>query len=115
MEFINPKKTLSCLDSLPNLHNLIQSDVVVCHDFKIVHKRFFDELKEIENSKAKAYCCIVWVKKRITAKELQSSINSCSNLTVKQTTPIRVLHRRSLMVRDKLIYKLKVLFFLTAF
>lgn len=50
---------------------------------KIVDKRFFDDLKDIENSKAKAYCCVVWVKKRITEKELYESLNNMSNIQVK--------------------------------
>jgi tRNA pseudouridine synthase 10 len=107
MEFINPKKTKSCKNEIPNLHKMIKSEEVVCHDFKIVDKRFFDDLKEIENSKAKAYCCVVWVKRRITEKELNAKLIDLVNIQVKQTTPIRVLHRRSLMVRDKLIYKVK--------
>ncbi len=74
---------------------------------KIVDKKFFEDLKDIENSKAKAYCCVVWVKRRITEKELNENLNKLSNIEVKQTTPIRVLHRRSLMVRDKLIYRVK--------
>lgn len=107
MEFINPKNTITCHSKIPELHKIVKSDVVKCHDFKIVDKKFFDELKEIENSKAKAYCCVVWVKRRITEKELNERLNILVNLVVKQTTPIRVLHRRSLMVRDKLIYRVK--------
>lgn len=70
MEFMNPKKTLSCAEHLENVSKIINSDVVFCHSFKIVTKKFFDELKDIENSKAKAYCSVVWVKKRVTKKEL---------------------------------------------
>lgn len=85
------------------------SDVVYCIDFDIVDKKFFEELKEIENSKAKSYCCVVWVKRRITKKECDQ-LNKLTNIKVKQKTPIRVLHRRSLMVRDKEIYKVKAEF-----
>lgn len=69
LEFVNPKKVLSCINEIPNLQSYIKSDVVYCHDFKIVNKLFFDELKEIENSKAKSYCSIVWVKRRINKKD----------------------------------------------
>ena len=88
------------------MHKYVTSDLVYCIDFAIVDKQFFDELKEIENSKAKSYCCVVWVKRRITKKECES-LNTYTNIQVKQKTPIRVLHRRSQMVRDKVIYKLK--------
>lgn len=76
MEFINPKKSISCRDKVNQIQDIISSKVVVCHDFKIVDKKFFDELKEIENSKAKCYCSIVWVKKRITEKELNEKLNT---------------------------------------
>lgn len=102
---MNPKKSLSCKNFISDLQKHITSDVVFCHDFKIVDKKFFDELKDIENSKAKAYCCVVWIKRRISKKELESRLNQLKNIDIKQTTPVRVLHRRSLMVRDKLIYK----------
>jgi len=61
MEFTNPKKVLSCREMIPHLGEYIKSEVVYCKDFKIVDKQYFDELKEIENSKAKSYCCVVWV------------------------------------------------------
>lgn len=61
MEFINPKNIISVKDKIKDIGKLITSDVVYCHDFKLVDKKFFDDLKDIENSKAKAYCCVVWV------------------------------------------------------
>eukprot|EP00347_Sterkiella_histriomuscorum_P020730 403336698 len=104
-EFINPKFSISVKDRVPEMQGLVTSDVVFCHDFKIVDKKFFDDLKDIENSKAKAYCCVVWLQRRITKKELEKRLNSLVDIEIKQITPIRVLHRRSLMVRDKQIYK----------
>ena len=63
MEFVNPKKSLSCRESVNDalLRKVINSDLVFCHEFKIVDRQFFDSLKEIETSKAKSYSCIVWV------------------------------------------------------
>jgi hypothetical protein len=60
----------------------MKSDVVKCHDFKLVNKYFFDELKEIENAKAKSYCCVVWVKKRLQKKDC-ALLNALKNLEVK--------------------------------
>ena len=82
VEFMNPKKSISCLEHVQDIAKLINSDVVTCHDFKIVDKKFFDELKDIENSKAKAYCCVVWVKKRVSEKELEQKLNTLSNLAL---------------------------------
>ena len=68
IEFANPKKSISCQESIKDeiLQKVMNTDLVYCHDFKIVTKEFFDSLKEIETSKAKSYSCVVWVKRRIT-------------------------------------------------
>jgi len=58
-EFINPKKAISCHDSVKDI--TVDTPYVRCHDFKIVDKAFFDRLKEIENSKAKRYAAVVRV------------------------------------------------------
>jgi len=109
LEFINPKKPLSAAQQIGNMHKEIKSDSVYCSELAIVDRKFFDELKQIENSKAKSYCAVVWVKRRVTPKDL-SKLNVLQNVKVYQKTPIRVLHRRSLMVREKVVYKMKAEF-----
>lgn len=73
MEFVNPKKSVSCHEHINDKHlrKLINSELVHCHDFRIVDKHFFDSLKEIETSKAKSYSCVVWVKRRISEKDCE--------------------------------------------
>ena len=68
VEFVNPKKVLSCQEWIEDekLRKVMNTDLVYCHEFKIVDRQFFDSLKEIEISKAKSYSCLVWVKRRIT-------------------------------------------------
>ncbi|TNV80047.1 hypothetical protein FGO68_gene15427 [Halteria grandinella] len=109
MEFVNPKKSLSCQGQIEDkgLRKAINSSLVYCHEFKIVDKEFFDSLKDIEISKAKSYSCMVWVKRRITPQDCNKLSTLVSELHVQQTTPIRVLHRRSLAVREKVIHRLQ--------
>jgi tRNA pseudouridine synthase 10 len=109
IEFANPKNSISCHESIKDeiLQSVMNTDLVYCHDFKIVTKEFFDSLKEIETSKAKSYSCVVWVKRRITPEDCEKLSSSVKDLPVQQTTPIRVLHRRSLAVRDKVIHRLR--------
>lgn len=38
MEFVNPKKVLSCKQEIPTLQKYLTSDVVYCVDFAIVDK-----------------------------------------------------------------------------
>lgn len=73
MEFVNPKLTKSAADSMNDetLRGLMKTDLVYCHDFKLVDRQFFDSLKEIETSKAKSYSCIVWVQRKITAADCE--------------------------------------------
>lgn len=58
-EFINPRKAISCQEAVKDIK--FSSPYVVCRDFKIVDKAFFDHLKEIESQKAKRYCAVVRV------------------------------------------------------
>ena len=74
---------MSVKDRVPEMQGLVTSDVVFCHDFKIVDKKFFDDLKDIENSKAKAYCCVVWLQRRITKKDLEKRLNSLVDIEIK--------------------------------
>ena len=109
IEFVNPKNSVSCRDHIndKDLRKTISSDLVYCHQFKIVDRQFFDSLKEIETSKAKSYSCIVWVQRRITPEDCEKLTKTIRELSVQQTTPVRVLHRRSLAVREKVIHRLR--------
>lgn len=85
MEFVNPKKGVSCRDKISDagFRELINSSLVYCHEFKLVNKQFFDALKEIEASKAKSYSCIVWVKRRITPEDCQLLSDTIKELAIK--------------------------------
>ena len=73
---------------------------------QIATKRDFDELKASCSTKAKAYVSIVWVKEKLTQSHMDT-LNAIRKLKVNQKTPVRVLHRRSQMVREKFIYGLR--------
>ena len=84
IEFANPKKSISCRDSIKDeiLQSVMNTDLVYCHDFKVVTKEFFDSLKEIETSKAKSYSCVVWVKRRITPQDCENLSKIVKELSV---------------------------------
>ena len=69
-------------------------------------KQDFDELKASCNTKAKAYVSVVWVKDKLTQAHIDK-LNAIKNLPINQKTPIRVLHRRSQLVREKFVYALR--------
>jgi len=84
MEFVNPKLTKSAAEAINDkiLRGLMKTDLVYCHDFKIVDRQFFDSLKEIETSKAKSYSCVVWVQRKITPADCERLSQQVRELAV---------------------------------
>ena len=102
-EVMDPKKSISSLKAIDKLK--VQTPFVSCKVFTIVDTSFFNSLKEIESSKAKRYCSIAYFKNGVTPADC-ASLNSLRNVSLQQQTPVRVLHRRSQMTRDKMIYRM---------
>lgn len=63
-------------------------------------------LKQGEEEKKKIYSALVWTEGELTPERLDL-LDGSTNLLLKQKTPIRVLHRRTLAVREKVIYSMK--------
>lgn len=84
------------------------------HSLKIVPKTELDALKGVEETKRKTYRCLCWLteggfggKEGVTDAGLKSKLDSVVELTVNQTTPLRVAHRRTGMVRQKMIHSMR--------
>ncbi|RLN10540.1 hypothetical protein BBJ28_00000576 [Nothophytophthora sp. Chile5] len=69
-------------------------------------KDYFAGLQAGADSKKKTYCCVVWTEGALTPEAI-AKLNAIQDLTVQQETPIRVLHRRTLMTRPKIIHEAK--------
>lgn len=63
-------------------------------------------LLELAEEKLKAYRALVWTEKELTPADLEY-LNSLERVVLQQKTPIRVLHRRSLITREKQILKMQ--------
>lgn len=72
----------------------------------VCDKNYVTVIKKYEDSKQKLYTCLVWTSKVISNEELDM-LNGVRDLTVIQKTPMRVMHRRTLMDRKKTILKLE--------
>uniref|UniRef100_A0A7S2SQE3 tRNA pseudouridine(55) synthase n=1 Tax=Mucochytrium quahogii TaxID=96639 RepID=A0A7S2SQE3_9STRA len=55
------------------------------------------------NSKKKQYTCVIWVQKTIKPADLQI-LEDVNDMNVNQQCPIRVIHRRSAIMREKKVY-----------
>jgi tRNA pseudouridine synthase 10 len=80
---------------LIEIEALCESDAAVAGDL----------MKQGEEAHRKDYRCIVSLSRPATAADVEL-INGTSELVVQQLTPMRVLHRRTLMVRERTIHKL---------
>ena len=83
------------------------NDYVKVVDLKFTDSSCFEKLTHSANKKCKAYCCIIYHEKKIEKNsEIIKKLNHLKNIEVKQRTPLRVLHRRAPLIRDKIIHKI---------
>ena len=108
LEMVNPRRRYNVTeeDFLQLKNQINKSKDVNVTDLDFPDENCFKELSHSANSKVKAYCCIITVDK--INKDLVDKLNSSQDIQIKQMTPLRVLHRRTLMVRDKVIHKCHV-------
>ncbi|DAZ99332.1 TPA: hypothetical protein N0F65_005183 [Lagenidium giganteum] len=86
--------------------NKANEGVVAIRQVKMSTKEYFAGLQAGADSKKKTYCCVVWTAGELTP-EAVAKLDSIHDLTIQQQTPIRVLHRRTLMTRPKIIHAAK--------
>ena len=82
------------------------SKYIKINSLEVCNKDYTEFIKKAEINKMKVYSCFVWVQKELKDEDI-NKLNSIKNLEVNQKTPLRVLHRRSLMDRKKIIYEMK--------
>ena len=108
VELISPKLRLSVNSQhLEELQAKINTAtrLVAITSLSFTDQQCFKKLTEAADSKVKAYTAIVQSKGVLTP-EIISKINSLETIEVNQLTPFRVLHRRTLMNRDKYVYRI---------
>ena len=105
MEIINPKKNME--KEIKKIEEEINntSKFIKVNNLEICNKEYTEIIKKAEVNKTKIYTCFVWAQKIITDEDI-NKLNSLKNLELCQKTPIRVLHRRSLMDRKKIVYEM---------
>ena len=106
LEIINPKKNME--KEIKQIEEEINntSKYIKVNNLEICNKQYNEIIKKAEVNKMKIYSCFVWVKKEITDEDI-NKLNGIKDMEINQKTPIRVLHRRSLMERKKKVYEMK--------
>ncbi|XP_059613403.1 putative tRNA pseudouridine synthase Pus10 [Phlebotomus argentipes] len=86
--------------------SIAKSQTVAVTNLQIVDRSQLVHIKEGEESKRKMYRALCQLETSATLAVLQK-LNICEAFTVKQFTPIRVLHRRPLIERPRVIFSVK--------
>lgn len=84
------------------------SDAVLVKNLRVAEKEHSEEIRQCEGEKRKRYRCVVWTARAFTEKQLKDALEIDGGFLLRQKTPLRVLHRRTLAVRERQIYVARV-------
>lgn len=87
--------------------NSLESNLVRVKHLKALGIQGWSLMREGEAEKQKQYAALVWISRPIKEDDLQA-VSSFKDLKVLQRTPVRVLHRRSPLEREKIIHWMKI-------
>ncbi|PFX29421.1 putative tRNA pseudouridine synthase Pus10 [Stylophora pistillata] len=107
VELINPRLTRlkeSFFIELQKEINFSHSDIAI-RNLQQVTKEQCLVLKDAETNKTKTYKALIWTENEITDEQLQK-LNGMKDVKIYQKTPLRVLHRRPLAVRERYIFSM---------
>ncbi|XP_050365041.1 uncharacterized protein LOC126783586 [Argentina anserina] len=99
--------SLESVKDLQTKINNLQNKLVGVKNLKLVGSQSWDLMREGEAEKQKQYTALVWTSRILNDEDFQS-ISSIKDMLILQRTPIRVLHRRSPLEREKIIHWMRI-------
>ncbi|MEM2567236.1 MAG: tRNA pseudouridine(54/55) synthase Pus10 [Candidatus Bathyarchaeia archaeon] len=106
IEIAQPRKRFLNLKEIEEAINAHAKSKVEVSELRFVDKDFVRKLKKAESAQ-KEYRVTVEFEKEISDADLKLLEEKLSGTVIKQRTPLRVLHRRADLTREKYIYKVK--------
>jgi len=107
IEISKPKKRFLDLKELGDAVNTNAEGRVEVSNLRFTDKAVVRKLKKAESAQ-KEYRVLIEFENDVSEEGLRFLEEKLSNALVKQQTPLRVLHRRADLIREKYIYKVKV-------
>ncbi|GAB6021556.1 Putative tRNA pseudouridine synthase Pus10 [Chamberlinius hualienensis] len=107
LQVVNPKHTKINQQEVKQIAQLINTnctDIAVL-DLQVVSKADTSKLKEGEEEKKKSYSAVCYSVEPLTVEDMQK-LSQITDLVLYQKSPIRVLHRRSAAIREKMIHSM---------
>ncbi len=107
IEVSKPKKRFLDLKKLKGDVNANAAGKIEVSSLRFTNKDVVRRLKKAESAQ-KEYRVLIEFENAVSEEELRLLEEKLSNVLVRQRTPLRVLHRRADLTREKYIYKVKV-------
>jgi tRNA pseudouridine synthase 10 len=107
IQITKPKKRFLDLKEMENIVNAYAKDKVEVFHLHFADKAAVRRLKRAESSQ-KEYRVLIAFENKVSPEDLRLLEEKLTNVAVKQRTPLRVLHRRADLTREKYIYEVKV-------
>jgi tRNA pseudouridine synthase 10 len=107
IEISKPKKRFLDLKTLEVAVNANAAGKVEVSGFRFTNRDVVRRLKKGESAQ-KEYRVLIDFEDAISEEGLRLLEEQLSGISIKQQTPLRVLHRRADLVREKYIYEVKV-------
>ena len=108
VELISPKLLpRSIIDNFESITSQINSSTpdVQVNSLSFTDKECFEYLSEGAEKKVKAYCAVIYFSDEPENQKVEE-VNKLIDIKIRQMTPLRVLHRRTLMAREKIIHRI---------
>jgi tRNA pseudouridine synthase 10 len=107
IEISKPKKRFLDLEKLEAAVNANSAAKVEVSSLRFTNKDVVRRLKKAESAQ-KEYRVLIEFENEVSEEGLRLLEEKLSNVLVRQQTPLRVLHRRADLTREKYIYEVKV-------
>jgi tRNA pseudouridine synthase 10 len=107
IQITKPKKRFLDLKKMEDIVNAYAKNKVEVSHLRFADKAAVRKLKKAESSQ-KEYRVLIEFESKVSPKDLHLLEEKLTNVIVKQRTPLRVLHRRADLTREKYIYEVKV-------
>ncbi|HVO85593.1 MAG TPA: tRNA pseudouridine(54/55) synthase Pus10 [Candidatus Eisenbacteria bacterium] len=107
IEIAEPKKRSLNVKKLQKTVNAFGRRKVQVSGLKLADKKAVRKLKQDE-SKQKEYRVLIEFDKEISQEDLRTIRKKLKNISIDQKTPVRVLHRRADLMREKYIYDVNI-------
>ncbi|XP_010539815.1 PREDICTED: putative tRNA pseudouridine synthase Pus10 [Tarenaya hassleriana] len=109
LEIQNPRRfpSVDLLKEIEAKMNNLENKLVGVRNLTLLENHCWNLMREGEGEKRKQYAALVWISRPLEDKDLES-ISSLKELKILQRTPVRVLHRRSPLDREKIIHWMNI-------